>query len=183
MGGAGDDRFVINLSNTHALESPLGINGNTDQLASINGGTGIDTVQLSEGASLDLTLVSNVGAGSINGFSRIESIEVIDMGTDAATNVLTLTHQDVWDMSGMNLFNNANGWNDGTYDLAAGGVAGANPEQRHQLVVKGGANDSLDIDLMAWTNAGDVTNGSVSYDVYNQGLYAQLLVQQGLMVL
>jgi len=85
-----------------------------------------------------------------------------------------LSLSDVLDMSGMNNFNNANGWLDGTYDLAAGGAGGANPEQRHQLVIDGDAGDV--VNSSGWgASAGTVTDGVHTYDVYNQG-YAQLLI-------
>jgi hypothetical protein len=68
----------------------------------------------------------------------------------------------------MNSFNNANGWADGTYNLAAGGANGINPEQRHQLVVTGNAGDSVVLaDAARWVNAGTVSNGGHTYTVYN----------------
>jgi hypothetical protein len=83
--------------------------------------------------------------------------------------------KDVLDMAGMNSFNNANGWADGTYNLAAGGAGGIDPEQRHQLVVDGNAGDT--VNFSGWGSAvGTVTNGGHTYNVYNQGLYAQLLI-------
>jgi hypothetical protein len=85
---------------------------------------------------------------------------------------------DVLDMAGMNSFNNATGWEDGTYDLAAAGAdgaGGANPEQRHQLVIDGDAGDAVNANGWGET-VGTVTNNGVTYNVYNQGLYAQLLI-------
>jgi hypothetical protein len=81
----------------------------------------------------------------------------------------------------MNIFNNANGWADGSgaggYNLAAGGANGANPEQRHQLVIDGNAGDV--VNSSGWgTSVGTVTHSGQTYDVYNQGLYAQLLIDQ-----
>ena len=49
---------------------------------------------------------------------------------------------------------------------------------RHQLVIDGDAGDS--VDLTGWTGVGTVTNSGITYDVYNQGLYAQLLVNHAL---
>ena len=110
--------------------------------------------------------------------SRIESIERIDL-TGSGDNALSLTVRDVIDMAGLNSFNNANGWADGTYNLAAGGAGGANPERRHQLVIDGNAGDS--VTSTGWgASIGTVTNGGRTYDVYNQGSFAQLLIDQTL---
>ena len=86
----------------------------------------------------------------------------------------------------MNSFNNANGWLDGTYDLGGGGAGDSNAVQRHQLVVDGNAGDSVYDPNPNWQSVGQVSSGAgILYDVYNQGLYAQLLVnhavQQNLM--
>ena len=71
------------------------------------------------------------------------------------------------------------GWADGTYNLAAGDAGGANPEQRHQLVIDGNAGDS--VTSTGWgASIGTVTNGGHTYDVYNQGSFAQLLIDQTL---
>jgi hypothetical protein len=78
-------------------------------------------------------------------------------------------------LTGFNLFNNASGWADGTYDLAAGGANGINPEQRHQLIVDGNAGDV--VNCTSWgASQGTITNSGHTYDVYNQGAFAQLLI-------
>ncbi|CAK0774039.1 hypothetical protein CCP3SC15_4930002 [Gammaproteobacteria bacterium] len=87
--------------------------------------------------------------------------------------------QDVLDLTGFNSFNNANGWSDGTYDLASGGANGANPEQRHQLVIDGDATDVVNSNNWG-SSVGTVTHDGHTYDVYNQGLYAQLLIEQAI---
>jgi hypothetical protein len=80
-------------------------------------------------------------------------------------------------MAGMNSFNNANGWADGTYDLAAGGANGADPERRHQLVIDGDAGDVVNLTGVDWANVGTVTHESETYNVYNSALgRAQVLV-------
>ncbi len=179
MGGAGDDSLVINASNVTALQAAFGAGGNTAQLARIDGGAGIDTLVL-QGANitLDLTAIANQGGGLGSSSSRLESIERIDL-TGSGDNRLVLLARDVLDIAGMNSFNNASGWAaDGSfgYNLATGGANGINPEQRHQLVVDGNAGDSVFDPGLSWDFVGQVSFEASTYDVYNQGLYAQLLV-------
>ena len=138
-------------------------------------GSGIDTLRL-DGASitLDLAAIANQGAALPGSASRIESIEQIDL-TGSGNNILNLTLQDVIDMAGINSFNNANGWADGTYDLALGGTGGSNPEQRHQLAITGNAGD--EVHSSGWgASLGQVTHDGHVYEVFNQGTSAQLLI-------
>jgi hypothetical protein len=170
-GGSGDDTFLLNADNVAKLAM-----GVTDgQLARVDGGSGIDTFKLDgAGIALDLGNIANQGAGAPSSSSRIESIERIDL-TGSGNNTLTLGLSDVLDMAGMNAFNNATGWADGSYNLASGGANGTNPERRHQLVIDGDAGDV--VNASGWgASVGTVTNGGVTYNVYNQGLFAQLLV-------
>jgi hypothetical protein len=173
-GGAGNDVFILNASNIASLA--LGV---TDgQLARIDGGGGLDTIRLDGGGiSFNLTSITNQGASTPSSASRIESIERIDL-TGSGNNTLTLTDKDVMDMAGMNLINSvtktALGWTNGTYTLPAN-------EARHQLIVDGNAGDAVTLTGTAsWTVAGTVTQGGVTYTVYNISTFAQLLLGSGI---
>lgn len=159
-GGGGNDSFQLSASNIANLVSnvPDATNGN---LARIDGGSGIDTLVLSgTNITLDLTTISNQMT-----YSRIESIERIDLNSNSSNNSLKLTAADILDISGMNRFNSGNGW----VGLSAG-------VDRHQLVVDGGWGNSVTM-LGAWTAQGTATNSSITYNVYNStSSLAQLLV-------
>ncbi|CAK0743893.1 hypothetical protein CCP3SC15_1290001 [Gammaproteobacteria bacterium] len=169
-GGSGDDTLVLNGDNVSALAANFGSGGNTTQLARVDGGSGLDTFKLDgAGIHLDLTSIANQGGDMSSSASRIESIERIDL-TGSGNNTLTLSLKDVLDMAGFNSFNNANGWTDGNYNL------GDTIEQRHQLVIQGNAGDV--VNSSGWNSAGTVTHDGHTYNVYNQGSYAQLLIEQ-----
>ncbi|WP_052700425.1 FG-GAP-like repeat-containing protein [Methylocucumis oryzae] len=173
-GGVGADQFVLNANNLAALSA-----GITDaQLARIDGGTGIDSIVIDgSGLTFDLTSISNQSANSLKSSSRIEAIERIDL-TGTGSNSLTLAVNDVVDMAGLNSFNNANSWLDGSYNLAAGGANGANPERRHQLVIDGDTNDTLLLtDRANWSYVGTISHNAETYSVFNhQTAAAQLLI-------
>jgi len=177
-GGGGIDRFYAGDSNdvivlTSSDIINLADNTTGSPKAVINGGGDIDTIRLTSGANLNLTSIANQGASGVEENSRIESIEKIDMSTDATANTLTLTVNDVIDMSGMNLFNTGNGWTNGTYTLGAS-------VSKHQIVIDGTAADSLVINAGnsgTWANAGTVTNGVDTYNVYdNTVANSQMLI-------
>jgi hypothetical protein len=167
-GGAGNDTIVVNAGNIAALSTTLGGAGNVDQLARVDGGSGIDTLRLDGGGiAFDLGAIGNAGqVGGIN-MSRISSIERIDL-TGSGNNTLKLTMADVVDMAGMNSFNSGNGWT----GLGA-------TEARHQLVIDGNAGDQ--VNSTGWTDTGkSATFNGHTYEIYTQGSYAELLVDQSI---
>ena len=177
MGGAGDDVLVVDASNIAALVTKFGFGDNTTQLARIDGGGGLDTLRLTgSDLTLDLTDIFNQGGGTPGSSSRIESIERIDL-TGSGNNNLTIGLQDVLDMAGMNLINSSTkdalGWADDTYSFAA-------QEGRHQLIVDGNAGDAVTVNDGYWTEEGTVTHNTTTYMVWNQGLYAQLLIDSAI---
>ncbi|CAN1521639.1 FG-GAP repeat [Burkholderiaceae bacterium] len=161
-GGAGNDKFIMNATMSNALQSPMGMGGNVNRLSRIDGGSGMDTLALSESGQML----------SLSGFAatRVQSIEVVDLAV-AGANVLQVSTGDVAQLADMNLINSATaGWAAGTYTLAA-------TERFHQLVVQGNAADVLLL-KGAWTSMGTVTSAGVAHAVYtNSATREQLLVQ------
>jgi hypothetical protein len=174
-GGSGNDTILLTASDV----SNLANNTAASLKAFVNGGTGLDTLRLSGGANLDLTKISNIGASGVEENSRIESVERIDMATDAAANTTTIRINDVIDMSGMNLFNS------GTTGLSlVSGTSLGSLVQKHQVMITGNANDSVNMNLASdWSNSGTVVSyNSFNYVVYNanNNVAAQLLIDQAI---
>ena len=146
-GGAGNDTIHINGAMISALSAKYGAGGNVGQLATIGGGSGIDTLTLDgAGLTLDLTQVSNASASLPNGSSRITSVERVDL-TGTGNNTLKLSLNDVLDMSEANLF-------------ATTG--------RHQLMVTGDAGDTVQLaGASSWTKSGTLDYAGGSYDAWN----------------
>jgi hypothetical protein len=178
-GGAGNDVFFIDGSNITALQNPLSPGENIGRLARVDGGTGIDYLSL-DGSDLylDLTAVSNQGGGTIESFSRVESIERIDL-TGTGNNTLKIAVSDVLDMAGMNLFND-----DVNLDIANRWSGLGSIVQKHQVVVDGNAGD--EVIATDWVRAaGAVSNKGQTYNIYNPitpEIYAQLLVDNDITV-
>jgi hypothetical protein len=161
-GGAGDDTFVLNRSNVNALST--GFKRSAALLARVDGGTGLDTLQLSgANITLDLSTIANQGGSAPGSASRVEAIERIDL-TGSGNNTLGLNVNDVQDIAGMNLINSgtqaALGWSNGSYVFPA-------VVRRHQLIVEGDAGDVAASAKTTWINAGTAFNNGHTYVVYN----------------
>jgi hypothetical protein len=168
QGGSGDDVFVVNASNIKGLNAPFGIQGNSQHLSRVLGGSGNDTLQVSgAGVVLDLSKIPNQGAGLPLGVSRLSSIERIDL-TGSGDNTLSFGVKDVQDIVGMNRINSrtqdALGWSNGSFAFPS-------VVHRHQLVVDGNAGDVVNLPSTpsGWVNAGTVFHGGLGYTVYDTG--------------
>ena len=163
-GGAGKDVFVLNADNIATLSAGV-TNG---QLSRVDGGTGLDQIKV-DGANitLDLTAISNVGASTPDGYSRINSVEKIDL-TGSGDNILKLSAKDIQDMAGMNL------WSSPPF-----------VRPYHQLMVDGDVGDTIQItDKAQWTLSGTTTENGVAYDYWTNVLACtDLLVKTSVAVM
>ena len=178
--GAGNDTIALTSSDIAKLISttPTAVTGG-HVLATIDGGAGIDSIQLFGGANLDLSAISNSSGINPKTKSRIASIERIDLASDSAANSVTVSVGDVVDMAGFNLFNTTKGWT----VSATGTVTGFGASTPyHQLLVDGTATDGIVLTSSEWmrqsgTVTGNVSGISQSYSVYvNSAKNAMLLV-------
>jgi hypothetical protein len=186
LGGMGKDIFTVNSSMITALQNNFGSGGNTTQLAKIDGGGGIDTLRMggTGGLGLDFSLISNTSVGNIEGASRINSIERIDLRTDTAANQITLRVADVLDMAGSNWANlntldtlGAGGWQ----NVGAGTSFSASGVKYHQVAIDGTSADRVNTSGWTLQSTGTVRDASsIVYDVYlgASNAPAMLLVQQ-----
>jgi hypothetical protein len=161
-GGRGDDTIVVNADNV----AQLSLSGTSQAIARIDGGSGIDTLELDgEGIVLDLSLVSS---------AALQNIEKIDL-TGSGNNTLKLSLTDMLQhFDDSNVFNSSN---------TTSGLA--DKVTRNQLMVDGDAGDKVELtDLANWTAADTnvVANGE-TYVVYNHNTSAQqLLIDQAIAV-
>ena len=185
LGGMGKDSFWLEGTMITALQNKFGVGGNTTQLAKIDGGGGIDTLVLSSGWDLDFSSISNTSVGNIEGASRINSIERIDLASSMGINEITLRAADVMDMASINWANlnsldtlGAGGWQNfsGGTSFSTSGV------KYHQVAIVGNADDRVNIS--GWTiQSGKVRDAnSIVYDVYlaTSNAPAMMLVQENI---
>ena len=166
--GAGDDVVVLLPSDVANLASTAV----SAIKASVDGGNGLDTLRLSQGANLDLTAIPDAGTEAAGIQNRINSIEVIDLFTDGMANTLMLSDADILHMASMNSFNTSNGWSN-----SGAGTALSTITSYHQLLVKGGVNDQVILHGFLPYSGQTVSYGDNSYRVYSgYGSAAQLLV-------
>jgi hypothetical protein len=123
--------------------------------------SGLDTLQAQDGGHLNLATPAN-----LNG-----PIAKVDLATDTAANTLTVGLMDVIDRTGINLFNSSN-VSGGTYQFGL-------VESRHQLVIDGTSADQV-VSSGGFVHADTALMDGHTYEVYNQGNYAQLLIDQSI---
>lgn len=164
-GGGGDDTFVVDASLLAALAAPLGAAGNTNQLAHVDGGEGLDVLLL-EGSEL-----------TVEGGSRLAGVEVIQLrGTGANALTLSQAHLQTW------------GVVDWLTDSPAAALgfsplphAAAGP--MHQLLVRGDSNDRLTVLDGTWTLGGSLSAVGSLAGTYNlwtsSSAPLQLVVEEG----
>ena len=163
-GGAGNDIFVINQGNISKLETPIGSN---NRLARINGGAGLDTIELNgSNITFDLTKVSS---------DRIQSIEKITLAGNDDKNQLVISWHNIQCMSAINVFNNHNGWTQ---------LCNDNKSLFHQLLIEGGGGNTLNIHKDHWTSSKVMNDKGVEYQIYTDTTHnVQLLVNANLSVI
>ena len=162
-GGRGSDTIVINASNIAALATNTG--NNTQVIARIDDGSGIDTLQLDgAGLLLDFSAISG---------PAIQNIEKIDL-TGSGNNTLKLSLIDM-----LQSFDNSNVFN--SSNTTSGLTATVS---KNQLMVDGDTGDNVVLTGLAnWTTGTNVvaTFGGVThtYVAYNHNTSAQqLLIDQ-----
>ncbi|MBA5249154.1 MAG: hypothetical protein FE834_06420, partial [Gammaproteobacteria bacterium] len=173
--GAGNDTIIINASNIAALEK-----AGAGNRARINGGGGIDTLQLasdSAGLMLDLTKISN---------NRIQNIEKIDI-TGSGDNTLKLSLHDLLNASGGTKMLKILGNSGDTVNVVAFSKTSSQTEASITYDVYTHDNVHIDTNVALWIQTGitvvDVAPDAVDLDaatgVQNTSTAAVSLAQIG----
>ncbi|NBS64960.1 MAG: hypothetical protein EBT33_11525 [Betaproteobacteria bacterium] len=155
-GGRGNDLLTLNADNLVKLARNSG--NDTQAVARIDGGTGIDTLDVTgDGLLFDLTAVSNVA---------ITGIERIDIGSTTTGNELKMSLRDLLSLAGTdNSFNTGTGWAVASSNGATGwGAANLG----NQLVVDGSSRDTLTL-TSSFRDIGNLTQASNTYRVFQSG--------------
>jgi len=160
QGGLGNDRILIDSTFVTALQSNLGAGGNNNLLAKIDGGAGIDILQLTGSANLDLSKVSNKMIDSDNISGRLDNIEMISLGSNSTANTLNIRLQDVLEMGNKNVFNTNAGWT----NVSGGALSGA--VNLTQMAIAGTNADSVTLKSGEWSLTGNTVKDVASNEVY-----------------
>ncbi|WP_416547868.1 beta strand repeat-containing protein [Limnohabitans sp. DCL3] len=170
-GGAGSDVFVLNADNVRSLAVRIGVD--TQNIARVDGGGGMDTLRFAEPLVLSLQSAR----------TRLENLERFDLNATGGTlqieNGLDLNAT----VGDYNRFNTANGW------TVTGTVTGFDSSTSYyQVVVDGSSADTVRLgagfvkETGSLTYAGSATTAGV-YDVYTSATTrSQVLVKQGVQV-
>ena len=162
----GDD--VLNIG-TNA-QTLLATSGNL-----VNGNSGVDTLKLAAGTSLDLTAVTTNQT-----VKSIEQVEILQM---QGASSLTLSANDVLSLGG----SNASTMSAYTFNATTGGASSASSTGKVQMVITGTTTDALNLNVLnvdgvttngivgntglagEWVYMGTTTTqiGGVTYKVYN----------------
>ncbi|WP_146179684.1 beta strand repeat-containing protein [Limnohabitans parvus] len=170
-GGAGSDVIVLNADNVRSLAVRIGVD--TQNIARVDGGGGMDTLRFAEPLVLSLQSAR----------TRLENLERFDLNATGGTlqieNGLDLNAT----VGDYNRFNTTNGW------TVTGTVTGFDGSSNYyQVVVDGTAADTVRLgagfvkETGSLTYAGSVTTAG-AYDVYSSATTrSQVLVKQGVQV-
>jgi hypothetical protein len=149
---------------------------------SINGGSGVDTLKLAAGTTLNLA--------SLTVNQTVKSIQEVEVFQMQGTSTLSLTANDVLSLGGTNATTMA------AYSFVSGGTVTTSSAGKVQMVVLGTAGDTLNLSLLKsdavttngtlgnaglggqWVDKGTVTIGSDTFSVYDHSTTkAQVLVK------
>jgi hypothetical protein len=156
-GGTGNDTIVINADNLMQL-------GSAGSGATVNGGTGLNTLKFDASAlNISLDLSSFVVRANLADINHMDI-------TGGGNNTLKVNLASVFDLADANVFNNLNS------SLQA-------PQKAKQLMVTGNAGDTVNItDFSNWTDTTtSVTSAGHTYHLWTNA-NVELLIDQTIVV-